>query len=266
MKLAKEIITAKDSKIGVMKFLPEGPMTLTLPIMHEMGAILKEFTMDQEIRAGIINGPDGDFCVGLDPDAILSSSTDEISKIMGGIFQMFTSLMSFPKPLIAEVGGNAVGGGAIIAYTCDYRYMVDGKGRIGFAEPLVGLPITRSLILRMRQVMLPSAVSEAALEGALYKPAEAVQNGLLTEVGASLEELRKKSLSKINVLNRIPASATVETKRALNRDAIEAALAAPKELGELFHLQPKMIPNLLEAMTANKERRRPSLTHEANYA
>lgn len=74
---------------------------------------------------------------------------------MAGIFEMFDSLMSFPKPLIAEVGGNAVGGGAIIAYTCDYRYMVDGKGRIGFAEPLVGLPITSVLIIRMRQIMIP---------------------------------------------------------------------------------------------------------------
>ncbi|EKR63288.1 enoyl-CoA hydratase/isomerase family protein [Leptospira weilii str. 2006001853] len=179
-------------------------MTLTLPLIHEMGNILGEFAVDQDIRAGIISGPDGDFCLGLDPDAILNSSTDEIAKIMAGIFEMFGSLISFPKPLIAEVGGNAVGGGAIIVYTCDYRYMVDGKGRIGFAEPLVGLPITRTLVLRMRQVMVPSSVSEAAMEGALYKPTDAVQNGLLSEVGISLEELRKKSLSKINVLNEFP--------------------------------------------------------------
>ncbi|EMF82843.1 enoyl-CoA hydratase/isomerase family protein [Leptospira weilii serovar Topaz str. LT2116] len=265
MKLAKEIITSKDSKIGVMKLVPEGPMTLTLPLIHEMGNILGEFAVDQDIRAGIISGPDGDFCLGLDPDAILNSSTDEIAKIMAGIFEMFGSLISFPKPLIAEVGGNAVGGGAIIVYTCDYRYMVDGKGRIGFAEPLVGLPITKTLVLRMRQVMVPSSVSEAAMEGALYKPADAVQNGLLSEVGISLEELRKKSLSKINVLNRIPASAMVETKRTLNKEALEAAKAAPKELAELFKKQPAMINNLLEAMKANKEKRRPSLTHEANY-
>ncbi|XDD49902.1 enoyl-CoA hydratase/isomerase family protein [Leptospira sp. WS92.C1] len=265
MKLSKEIITVKDSKIGVMKLVPDGPMTLTLPLMREMNSILKEFTVDPDIRAGIIAGPDGDFCIGLDPDAILSSSVDEIGQIMAGIFDMFASLISFPKPLIAEVGGNAIGGGAIIAFTCDYRYMVDGKGRIGFAEPLVGLPITTALILRLRQTMLPSAASEAALEGALYKPAEAVQNGLLSEVGASLEELRKKSLSKISVLNRVPASATVETKRALNKDAFEAAKAAPKLLADLFKTQPSMVNNLLEAMKANKERRRPVLSHEANF-
>ncbi|EKR75317.1 enoyl-CoA hydratase/isomerase family protein [Leptospira noguchii] len=267
MKLAKEIITSKDSKIGVMKLVSDGgPMTLTLSLIHEMCDILKEFTIDQEIRAGIISGPDGDFCVGLDPDAILSSSVDEIAKIMAGIFEMFESLISFPKPLIAEVGGNAVGGGAIIAYTCDYRYMVDGKGRIGFAEPLVGLPITSALIIRMRQVMLPSSVSEAAMEGALYKPSDAVRNGLLSEVGTSLEELRKKSLSKINVLNRVPASVTVETKRALNKEALEAAKSASKELAYLFKTQSSIIPNLLEAMTANKEKRRPVLTHAANYS
>ncbi|EKP05669.1 enoyl-CoA hydratase/isomerase family protein [Leptospira kirschneri str. 2008720114] len=263
MKLVKEIITSKDSKIGVMKLVSDdGPMTLTLSLIHEMCDILKEFTMDQEIRAGIISGPDGDFCVGLDPDAILSSSVDEIAKIMAGIFEMFESLISFPKPLIAEVGGNAVGGGAIIAYTCDYRYMVDGKGRIGFAEPLVGLPITFALIIRMRQIMIPSSVSEAAL----YKPSDAVRNGLLSEVGASLEELRKKSLGKINVLNRIPASVTVETKRALNKEALEAAKSASKELAYLFKTQSSIIPNLLEAMTANKEKRRPVLTHAANYS
>lgn len=263
MKLVKEIITSKDSKIGVMKLVSDdGPMTLTLSLIHEMCDILKEFTMDQEIRAGIISGPDGDFCVGLDPDAILSSSVDEIAKIMAGIFEMFESLISFPKPLIAEVGGNAVGGGAIIAYTCDYRYMVDGKGRSGFAESLVGLPITFALIIRMRQIMIPSSVSE----GALYKPSDAVRNGLLSEVGASLEELRKKSLGKINVLNRIPASVTVETKRALNKEALEAAKSASKELAYLFKTQSSIIPNLLEAMTANKEKRRPVLTHAANYS
>ncbi|MBM9500989.1 enoyl-CoA hydratase/isomerase family protein [Leptospira sp. 201903071] len=265
MKLAKEIISAKDSKIGVLKLVADGPMTLTLPLMQELGSILKEFTLDQDIRAGIITGPDGDFCVGLDPDAILNSNEDEIGKIMAGVFEMFASLISFPKPLISEVGGNAVGGGAIIAYTCDYRYMVDGKGRIGFAEPLVGLPLSSSLVIRLRQTMLPSAAAEAALEGALYKPAEAVQNGLLTEVGASLEELRKKSLSKINVLNRVPASATQETKRSLNREAYEAAKAAPKQLANLFKEQPSMVKNLMEAMKANKERRRPVLTHETNY-
>ncbi|MBE8432298.1 enoyl-CoA hydratase/isomerase family protein, partial [Leptospira interrogans serovar Pomona] len=82
----------------------------------------------------------------------------------------------------------------------------------------------------------------------------------------SLEELRKKSLSKINVLNRIPASAMVETKRALNKETLEAAKAAPQELSELFRKQPTMIKNLLEAMKASKEKRRPSMTHEANYA
>ncbi|EMP05368.1 hypothetical protein LEP1GSC124_2723 [Leptospira interrogans serovar Pyrogenes str. 200701872] len=62
MKLAKEIITSKDSKIGVMKLVSDGgPMTLTLSLIHEMCDILKEFTVDQEIRAGIISGPDGDF-------------------------------------------------------------------------------------------------------------------------------------------------------------------------------------------------------------
>ncbi|TGK33367.1 enoyl-CoA hydratase/isomerase family protein [Leptospira gomenensis] len=265
MKLAKEIITNKDSKVGVLKLVAEGPMTLTLPLIKEMDSILKEFTLDQDVRGGIVSGPEGDFCVGLDPDAILNADENGIAEIMGGIFNMFSSLLSFPKPLVAEVGGNAIGGGAIIAYCCDYRFMLDGKGRIGFAEPLVGLPLTKSLILRMRQTMLPTAVTEAALEGALYKPAEAVQNGLLTELGANLDELRKKSLSRINSVSRVPASATLETKKALNGEAIAAAKAAPKELGDLFKTQPKMIYNLLEAMKANKERRRPALTHETNY-
>ncbi|EMO26911.1 hypothetical protein LEP1GSC170_2254 [Leptospira interrogans serovar Bataviae str. HAI135] len=73
-------------------------------------------------------------------------------------------------------------------------------------------------------------------------------------------------MSKINVLNRVPASVTVETKRALNKEALEAAKSASKELAYLFKTQSSIIPNLLEAMTANKEKRRPVLTHAANYS
>jgi len=171
---------------------------------------------------------------------------------------LFGEIVKFDKPLITEVTGHAMGGGAVITVACDYKYMLDGKGRIGFTEVNVGLPLPGSFIDRIKMCVSARYWAEVCLEGKTYKGAEAKTIGLIDDIAPNKEDLRKLTLKKLDTLSKIPMTAYRSTKNMLNSGLIDKLEIYQKETIKAFE-QPGVIDNLLEAMTALKERRRPNL-------
>ncbi len=259
MNYKRETIELSKGKGEIIYFQTNDQNSLTGSNMKELSAILSELKANPEIKGAILaSSNEKFFCNGLDAENLLNTPKDKLLPEVGGIVELFGDLILFDKPLIAEVTGYAMGGGAVITVASDYKYMIDSKARIGFTEVNVGLPLPGSFIDRIKMCVFARHWAEVCLEGKIFKAGEAKEIGLIDEIASTKEELRKLSLKKLDALSKIPSSAFRATKNMLNSDLIAKLEKYKKDTNDAFS-QPGVIDNLLEAMSALKEKRRPNL-------
>lgn len=230
--------------------------SLTRATLLELKAILEETQKDEKYSALVFTSTNPKFFSnGLDASNVGKTPDDKLAEEVGEIVLFFGHLLKFDKPVITEVTGYAMGGGAVITVASDYKYMLEGKGRISFSEVLVGLPLPGTFIDKITRTVFPPYV-QAICAGENYKAAEAKTIGLIDETAPDLESLRKLTVKKLEYLNRIPLSALQRTKQGINQPVLDRAEAALKHTYESF-TTPIVVKNFREAMGALAEKRRP---------
>jgi enoyl-CoA hydratase len=233
--------------------------SLTRENMKELGVILGEIKNNDSIKGAIITSDNPKFfCNGLDADALLNTSPEDLPESVGGICFLFGEILKFDKPLAVEVTGHAMGGGAVITIASDYKYMLDSGCRIGFTEVMVGLPLPGMFVYKIQDSIHPNKINEVCLEATTYKGKEAKEIGFIDEIGSTKEDLRKLSIKKLDSVFKFPISALRYTKQNINRRALKDFDDFLKESLHWFSI-PVIRENLLESMRALKEKRRPKL-------
>lgn len=259
MNYKREKITLSKGHGEIIIIQTNDQNSLTGSNMKELGKIFDEIQRDPEHRGVIIaSNNEKFFCNGLDADNLLNAPKNLLLDEVGGIVILFEQLVKFDKPLIAEVSGHAMGGGAVITVASDFKYMLDGKGRIGFTEVNVGLPLPGSFSEKIKMCVEPRFWNEVCLEGKTFKGLEAKNIGLIDEISENKDSLRKLSLKKLESLSKIPILAYQQTKVMLNNDLVKKLDLYKQTTFKAFQ-SPGVVENLLEAMSALKEKRRPNL-------
>lgn len=97
----------------------------------------------------------------------------------------------FPRPVVAAINGAALGGGYEICLATNHRIVVDDpKAEIGLPESTLGLlPGGGGVTRVVRLLGLQPALMDVLLPGTRFKPAAALEKGLVDEVVATREEL-----------------------------------------------------------------------------
>jgi len=258
MNYGRETLELDRGKAEIIKFQMNEQNSLTRQNMEELQDILKEIQENDQIKGVILTSDNPKFfCNGLDGDTLLSTSGEELLGHVGGICILFGHLLRFDKPLITEVTGHAMGGGAVITSASDYRYMLSTGCRIAFTEVLVGLPLPAMFVSRIQETVNPIKVTEICLEAANYKGKEAKEVGMIDDVAETKEELRKFSIKKLDTLFRLPIIAVRQTKQNVNKRSLFRYEEYLEETKKSFQA-PGVIENLREGMLAVKERRRPN--------
>lgn len=254
----REVVELSGKNVEIINFQMNDQNSFTGENMIALSTILNEIKNDPT-KHGVIIASENEkfFSNGLDAENLLATPREKLVEEVGGIVVLFGEMIKFDKPLIAEVSGYAMGGGAVVTVASDFKYMLDGKARIAFTEVLVGLPLPGSFIDRIRNCVTPKYWAEVCLTGANFKAKEAKEIGMIDDIAPTREELRKMTLKKMDALVKIPMSAYRSTKNILNGAIIAKLDAYKKETFDSFS-QPGIVENLLEAMTALKEKRRPN--------
>jgi enoyl-CoA hydratase/carnithine racemase len=92
---------------------------LSIECMQEIIQLLKDKSVDKKCRSVILAGQEDYFCSGGELGDFRKKDSMEI-KIFGNAFiTLHTSMVNFPKPIIAAVEGNAFGGGYSLVEACD---------------------------------------------------------------------------------------------------------------------------------------------------
>lgn len=160
------------------------------------------------------------FSNGLDGATLLDLSKDERKETVSDMIRAYGKLISIKTPWIAELAGHTMAGGAVIATSADNRFMLQGSGRIGFSEMMVGMPLPTAYIMGIRNLVEPKAMRDI-MYGAAYKPEEALEIGLIDGIAEDREALRKMSYKKIDSLLRLNRTSFLMTRNNYRKSIVD---------------------------------------------
>ncbi|MFJ7152575.1 3-hydroxyacyl-CoA dehydrogenase NAD-binding domain-containing protein [Streptomyces sp. NPDC100445] len=156
------------------------------------------------------------------------------------------------KPVVAALNGAALGGGYEIALASHHRIALDAPGsRIGLPEVTLGLlPAGGGVTRSVRLMGITDALLKVLLQGTQYTPRRALENGLVHEVAASVEEMLAKARAFIDAHpeshqpwdlpgHKIPGGTPAHPKFAANLPAFPASLR--KQTGGAPYPAPRSI-------------------------
>lgn len=142
--------------------------------LHEACALL-----EREPRVALLVGSGGTFAAGADIAQLRERRlTDALAGINSGIFDRIHRL---PMPTIALLDGYALGGGAELAYACDFRIGTPTV-KIGNPEPGLGILAAAGGAWRLRELVGEPLAKEVLLAGRILTGEEAQEVRLLNEL------------------------------------------------------------------------------------
>ena len=162
---------------------------LALSIIDAIGNIFRAGAGDDTLVAAVLRGAgEKTFAAGGDLRELAGLRTaGEAETMARDAKTAFNAIRDFPVPVIAGLNGNAFGGGAELAVSCDFR-VAAAHARIGFVQGRLALatawgggPDLLDLVGRAHGLRLMST-------GEMLDPAAALQIGLYDAVGAEGED------------------------------------------------------------------------------
>ncbi|MBR1798363.1 MAG: enoyl-CoA hydratase/isomerase family protein [Bacteroidales bacterium] len=229
-------IEEKGNVVVMTISVPKSLNALNSAVLTEMGQFID--TVDcKRFRCMIITG-DGEKSFVAGADISEMSTLDPAGGMAFGRrgADVFRKIETLPIPVIAAVGGYALGGGCELALACDIRICSDNAK---FGQPEVGLGIIPGFSGTMR---LPRVVGMGMAKQLIYsaetiKADEALRIGLVNAI-VSREQLMEEAL---RIANRIAANAPIAVaaaKRCINAefdlDADKGIDFENKEFGQCF--------------------------------
>ena len=158
----------------------------------------------------ITGGPDI-FAAGADIGQLRNRRyTDALAGINSGIFDRIARL---PLPTVAAIAGPAIGGGAELAYACDFR-IATTTARFGNPEGQLGILAAAGACWRLQELVGEPLAKEILLLGRVLDAQQAFAAHLVTEVVES-ETLLEAAHAAVDRLLKSSVVALRLTKLAL---------------------------------------------------
>jgi len=252
------IVVETRARVGLITLnRPKALNALNDKLMDELGVALLAFDADEAIGAIVITGSEKAFAAGADIGAMSAWSYMDVFK-SDFITRNWEALKRVRKPVIAGVGGFALGGGCELAMMCD---IIIASESAKFGQPEIKLGIIPGAGGTQR---LPRAVGKAkamdlVLSARMMDAAEAERAGLVSRV-VPAERLLEETLALATTIAGFSLPAVMMAKEAVNR-AYEVPLAEGVVFERrLFHSL-FATADQKEGMAAFVERRPPRFEH-----
>ena len=195
---------------------------------EEMGESLDR-TEREGAKVLIITGRPDFFSGGLDLNLVPTLSPTELNTFAEILSQTMLRVFSFPVPTIAACTGHSVAGGAILAFSCDVRLIIDGPYLIQMNEMVMGIPMPTWLLLICRSAIPQQWQMEVLLHAKAYSPSEVVERGIFHGLCDSVNEIMAEARTRSEHLKSLNLQAYCTTKKRMRGPDMEQALRLFKE-------------------------------------
>ena len=247
---------------GVLEFtldLNENNL-LSLEAFRLLAAALKQRSGDAGIKTMVLgSAARGYFSNGLDPRNFYARPEADVREFVQASVDVMEQIFCFPVPVICALPGHCMAAGAVMALCCDYRYMLDRSGRIGFPEANVALNFPGFASKRLCDLIGERAARDILFEAKLLRPREACELGLVDEVftADSPEDFTAQVRQRAEQLAKKPLVSLRGIKEGLRRDYVYNMEATARfDVDEL--VRTVLTPHAQEGILSLIEKRRPN--------
>ncbi len=223
----QNILVDTRGRVGLVTLnRPKALNALNDELMNELGEALLAFDADDGIGAIVLTGSDKAFAAGADIGAMKDWSYMDVFK-SEYITRNWETLKRVRKPVIAAVGGYALGGGCELAMMCDFIIAAD-TARFGQPEIKLGIIPGAGGTQRLPRAVGKAKAMDLALTGRLMDAQEAERAGLVSRV-VPADKLLDEALAAATTIAGYSLPSVLMAKEAVNR-----AYELPLSEGLLF--------------------------------
>ena len=227
---------------------------ITAEMYTQLAEALAAADADREVRALVLHGSSDCFTAGNDvADFLNRPPAGEGSPT----WRFFEVLPNLAKPIVAAVGGPAVGIGSTMLLHCDFVYAApNARFQLPFV-PLGIVPEFGSTFL-LPLIAGYQRAAELLLLGQPFSAEQARQAGIVTAV-VPQEELLAKAVGVAKALAALPPESLRLTKRLMKARYGQTVAETLAEEGRLFR-ERLGSPEAKEALSAFLEKRKPDFS------
>ena len=219
----QSILVNRDEHVGIVTLnRPKELNALNFQLVSELANALEELDRDEEIRCMVITGAgEKAFAAGADIKEMSDKSPIEM---MFGVAQTWERIRRTHKPLIAAVGGYALGGGCELAMHCD-MIVASENARFGQPEITLGVIPGAGGTQRLARTLGKYRTMEMVLTGVQVTAQEMADHGLVNRVVPNGEHLREA----VKLAKEVAACGPIAVRLA--KQAVLAAFETTLEEG-----------------------------------
>ena len=247
------ILVERRDGVGLITLnRPKQLNALNSQLARETLTVLKEFDIDPKIGAIVITGSSRAFAAGADIEEMAEKSFTEF--YMDDFLSPWDEVSSISKPIIAAVGGFALGGGCELALLCDF---IIASEDAQFGNPEIKLGILPGIggSQRLTRSVGKALAMDLVLTGRNIDAQEAKQVGIVARVVAA-EDLMQTAIEAAHTIAGYNAPAVKLAKRAVNM-ALETPLAEGLPTERLYFQAAFATDGQKEGMSAFLHKRAP---------
>ncbi len=213
---SKHLRFAVDQQVGVVTLnRPEARNAITTEMWKALPTVLDTLE-NSGARVVVITGNGDAFAAGADLVELNDlSNHEEAAAFWTAIEECLNYIWQCDLPVIAMINGACIGGGCLLATSCDLRYAATTAT---FAIPVarLGIILDDNSLRRLRVIVGEAFAKEMLFTGRTLGAIEAVQRGLVSAAyDASLLEHEVMRTAQSIVHN--DSAAVADVKRALHR-------------------------------------------------
>jgi enoyl-CoA hydratase len=227
---------------------------LNAEVIIELGEAFDSLRGDEEVRGVILTGGgEKAFVAGADIGELaqMSAMTGvEVSRRGQGVFR---TIERFPKPVVAAVGGYALGAGCELAMACHLR-VASEKARFGLPEVSLGIIPGYAGTIRLARLVGLGRALEMTLTGGMVDARKAEAMGLVNAV-VSQEDLLERTKEMVRAITKNGPVAVRLALESVYR-SMDLTLAEAQGVESSYFGLLSSTEDMKEGMTAFLEKRK----------